>query len=384
MAEIQDLSPTDASNTGRWPENMAPSAVNNAGRADEGMLARWYADTNGSIASAGTDTVTLAASRTISAYAQGQVFVFEAGGTNTGAVTLNVDSVGAKAVKKRFNVALAAGDIVAGQIVAVAYEATADNFQLLTPVATASGDVVGPASATDNSLAKFDGTTGKLLKNGAVIGTDVQAFDANLSNLAALTPVAGRLIGYDTSGAEAVVRQAISNNGYATNRYYGSEGLNAPLAGLALVADTLYAIPFRVKERTTFTRIGIEITAFAGTNAKLGIYNAASGIPTTLVVDGGNVSTGSNALVEATISQTLMPGLYFLAVVADNTPTVWAALAQNPIMQSDVGYLTADAQASGGTFGIRGSHAFAALPANFPAVSYSDVNNFPWLWLRVV
>ena len=27
-----------------------------------------------------------------------------------------------------------------------------------------SGDVVGPASATDNAIARFDGTTGKLLK----------------------------------------------------------------------------------------------------------------------------------------------------------------------------------------------------------------------------
>lgn len=39
-----------------------------------------------------------------------------------------------------------------------------------------AGDVVGPASATADSLARFDGTTGKLLKDGAVIGTDVQAY----------------------------------------------------------------------------------------------------------------------------------------------------------------------------------------------------------------
>jgi hypothetical protein len=42
-----------------------------------------------------------------------------------------------------------------------------------------TGDVVGPASSTNNSLAQFDGTTGKLLKDGAVIGTDVQAYDAD-------------------------------------------------------------------------------------------------------------------------------------------------------------------------------------------------------------
>ena len=41
-----------------------------------------------------------------------------------------------------------------------------------------TGDVVGPATATADSLARYSGTTGKLLKNGAVIGVDVQAFNA--------------------------------------------------------------------------------------------------------------------------------------------------------------------------------------------------------------
>lgn len=34
-----------------------------------------------------------------------------------------------------------------------------------------TGNVVGPASATDGAVAKFDGTTGKLLKDGVVLGT---------------------------------------------------------------------------------------------------------------------------------------------------------------------------------------------------------------------
>jgi len=38
-----------------------------------------------------------------------------------------------------------------------------------------AGDVVGPASATDNALARFDTTTGKLLQDGTVSSSDVAA-----------------------------------------------------------------------------------------------------------------------------------------------------------------------------------------------------------------
>lgn len=81
----------------------------------------------------GTNTVTgsTAASSAVSAYAAGQVFRFVAAGANTGAVTLNVNGLGAKAVTKRGATALAAGDIAAGSVVTVAYDGT--QFQMLDP-----------------------------------------------------------------------------------------------------------------------------------------------------------------------------------------------------------------------------------------------------------
>lgn len=39
-----------------------------------------------------------------------------------------------------------------------------------------SGDVVGPSSSTDNALARFDGTTGKLIQSSTVALSDTGAF----------------------------------------------------------------------------------------------------------------------------------------------------------------------------------------------------------------
>ena len=103
MAEINDLSVTDASNTGRWPENMPFGDVNDAGRADEGLLARWYKDTDSSITASGSSNAfTITSNRTIAAYFNNLVMAFTANHSITGATTLNMNGIGAKSVK-RFN-----------------------------------------------------------------------------------------------------------------------------------------------------------------------------------------------------------------------------------------------------------------------------------------
>lgn len=72
----------------------------------------------------GVDTITAAASITPSAYAAGQTWRFVSAGANTGAVTLNVSSLGARSVTKNGTVALAAGDIPSGAVVTVTDDGT--------------------------------------------------------------------------------------------------------------------------------------------------------------------------------------------------------------------------------------------------------------------
>jgi hypothetical protein len=74
------------------------------------------------------DVITLTASPAITAYAAGQRFTFIASGANTTNVTVNVSSVGAKAITKNGTTALAAGDIAANALVDIIYDGT--RFQL--------------------------------------------------------------------------------------------------------------------------------------------------------------------------------------------------------------------------------------------------------------
>ena len=96
----------------------------------------------------GADTITATAPVSFSTYAAGQVFTFVAAGTNTGAVTLNINAAGAKSVTKNGTTALASGDIPSGGIVAVSYDGT--RFQLLnvyTPPASQAEMEAGSETA---------------------------------------------------------------------------------------------------------------------------------------------------------------------------------------------------------------------------------------------
>lgn len=158
-AEVNDLSTTDASNTARWPESMAPSAVNNAARATEGILARWYRDWNGSAVTGGSaNTYTLSASQTLSAYFDGLKLTFEVTPTNTGASTLNVDGIGAASIVKYGATALEAGDLNGGQKYTVVHDGT--NFQLVNTVTPFASAV------TSGNIPLFSGTSGRFTDSG--------------------------------------------------------------------------------------------------------------------------------------------------------------------------------------------------------------------------
>lgn len=83
------------------------------------------------------------------AYTAGLCIQFKANTANTGACTLNLNSLGAKAIKVDGTLDIATGDIQAGQIVTVIYDGT--NFQLTSHKNKSSINV-----ATDEATVTFD------------------------------------------------------------------------------------------------------------------------------------------------------------------------------------------------------------------------------------
>ena len=77
----------------------------------------------------GTNTLTATGSPTVTGYLAGAQYSFVAQNTNTGAVTINIDSTGAKSITKNGSTALVAGNIIGGSVVLVEYDGT--QFQLL-------------------------------------------------------------------------------------------------------------------------------------------------------------------------------------------------------------------------------------------------------------
>ncbi|MEE8194445.1 MAG: hypothetical protein V3T73_02960 [Dehalococcoidales bacterium] len=144
---------------------------------------------------------------------------------------------------------------------------------------------------------------------------------------------------------------------------------------LAITADQLYARPLIVARDITIDRIAIEVTGAGagGTKARLGIYNLGDDLyPGTLLLDAGEVAVDSTGIKAVTVSQALTKGIYFMAMVADGTPTVYAD-NNWPDFGGILGYDPNNFSAQ--NRGWKVAHSYAVLPDPFTAGGTSHYNN---------
>jgi hypothetical protein len=121
------------------------------------------------------NTHVIALTPAITAYAAGQEITFKAGAASTGASTLNVNTLGAKALKKLHDQDIASGDIESGSIVTAVYDGT--NFQVTSQLATEGGTPGGSNTQVQyNSSGSFAGDADLTFD-----GTELTAAGVNLA-----------------------------------------------------------------------------------------------------------------------------------------------------------------------------------------------------------
>ena len=202
--------------------------------------------TNNLITVAGTNALTGLAVPPLEGYTAGAQYSFIAQNTNTGAVTLDIDSLGVKSVTKFGTTPLVAGDIIASALVIVEYDGT--RFQLLnagkttfnyilettTVSATASTGTINydiltqpvlyyTTAATANWTMNFRGSSSASLNSIMSVGQTVSVTFLS------------------TQGATAYYNNAVTIDGAAVTPKW--QGGTAPTIGNASGIDTYtYAI----------------------------------------------------------------------------------------------------------------------------------------------
>lgn len=220
----------------------------------------------------------VALSPVIVAYTTGQVVNFQATNTNTGASTLNVNSLGAIAIKKSQAAALVANDIIASQIVSVIYDGT--NFQLLSP---AFGQV------TQNGASIFNTTTGSanayvLTLSPAVpsyVTGMVIRFIANFGNTGASTIAVNGLsaIAIKKFGSTALASGDIANNQAVEAMYDGTNFQLMVIPGTAGGSVTSVATAGLATGGTITTTGTITVTAAVKSDQTTGTSTTVAVVP---------------------------------------------------------------------------------------------------------
>ena len=349
---IKSWSTTAASNVNAltgvglgFDESQLPSLVNNAARELMAQVAAMVADVYTGkgpyYAATGTNTITITCDPVPTAYAVGQMFVIKWAATNTGATTLNVNALGAKAVQY-CGTALKGGELVSGKMGIVVYDGT--QFELLTPFVLHVQDTANKHLGIGSGV--FANGTGGTTNPNVGIGQGA---------LAALTTGYGHtMIGVDAGK---------SITGAQANTAVGYRALDANLNGNQNAAFGFDALGAATGGTNTGlgTRAGLTIVGGSG-NVAVG-YDAANN---TLATGDNNTIIGATADVgTASSSSAVAIGYAAVAGTAGIAIGRGAVAGANKLALGSVTY----ALSTQTTIGANG--AASALTAN--PVGYLEV-----------
>jgi hypothetical protein len=166
------------------------------------------------ISVAGIDTITGLMSPTLTAYATGAMYWFVAAGTNTGAVTLNIDGLGAKSVTRDGSTALIAGDIVNGQVAVVVYDGTRFQLQKANAFGTLTATTINTTNLTATGTVNLTGAT--VSNGGSVTTIDINGGTVDGVTIGGASAGAGTFTNLTASGTINFTGATVSNGGSVT------------------------------------------------------------------------------------------------------------------------------------------------------------------------
>jgi hypothetical protein len=219
----------------------------------------------------GTNTMIATAALGMSAYVTGQRFFFLAPSTNTGACTLNINAIGAKAITKQGTTALSAGDIVSGAVVQVVYDGT--QFQLLNPTALPSGVITlwsGSIASIPGGWYLCNGSNGTPdLRNMFVVGAGSTYAVAATGGSADSITVAHTHTYSGTTSTQAAVQLSF---GYAPGS--STSGISYGVNSLTVTGNASTGVITDVPAHSHTYSGTTASTGSSGTNANLPPYYA--------------------------------------------------------------------------------------------------------------
>jgi hypothetical protein len=264
----------------------------------------------------GTDTLTGSLTPSLVAYVTGAVYYFVAPATNTGAVTLNIDTLGAKNVTRDGTTVLVSGDIVSGEMVAVVYDGT--RFQLISPVnsftnlnvsgtltvagaTTLNGNLAVGDAAADTINFKSSGWT--LTNNVSVIGTWADIGTITTADINGGT-IDGTTIGGGTAAAGTFTTVTATTGNITTVNATTVDSTNLEVTNLKAkdgtaagsIADATGVVTLNSVVATTADINGgtIDATTIGGSSPAVGNFttvSAASAVFTTATITTVNTTT---------------------------------------------------------------------------------------------
>ena len=196
---------------------------------------------------AGTDTITASLSPALTAYANGQIFTLIPANTNTGAVTININGLGAKSITKNGSTALVAGDLVAGVEYSLQYDGT--RFQKV-----AGSDYA--KSGANSDITSLTGLTTPLSQaQGGTGANTIPVFSAYQSSAQTLATATYTKITVDTEEYD-------TNNNFATSRFTCTvPGYYLFTAGITVGATRTEILPVLYKNGSAYRNFGEDTTA---------------------------------------------------------------------------------------------------------------------------